>query len=130
MSVLLVKCATVQAMSEKMVAKSMKICQTLLSEEPREKLQGLVLQEKGPEFVQAKKDVLRHALPEIVNHVSDSNVDVAANISELVVEHTLNCLEKINHKMVSGECLCPFNTNILHAVQTAERDTGQEPADT
>ena len=95
-----------QAMSERMVAKSMKICQALLSEEPREKLQGLVLQEKGPEFAQAKKDVLRHALPEIVNHVSDSNVDVAANISELVVEHTLNCLEKINHKMVSSVCFC------------------------
>ena len=92
----------VQAMSESMVEKSMKICDALLSEESRQKLLGLVLQEKGPEFAQAKKDVLRHALPEIVNHVSDSNVDVAANISELVVEHTLNCLEKINHKLVSG----------------------------
>ena len=97
-------------MSERMVEKSLKICDTLLSEEPRQKLQELVLEEKGEEFVQAKKDVLRHALPEIVNHVSDSNVDVAANISELVVEHTLGSLEKINYKLVSCVStlsLCP-----------------------
>lgn len=91
-----------QARSEKMVEKAVEICNTHLSEDTRMKLQDLVVCEKGEEFAQAKKDVLRHALPEIVNHVSDSNVDVAANISELIVEHTLQSLEKINHKLVSG----------------------------
>lgn len=80
--------------------KSIDICDTLLSEETRQKLQNLVVCDKGEEFSQAKKDVLRHALPEIVNHVSDSNVDVAANIAELVVVHTLQSLEKINLKLV------------------------------
>lgn len=79
----------------------MGICDTLLSEETQIRLQNLVVCEKGSDFAQAKKDVLRHALPEIVNHVSDSNVDVAANISELVVDHTLHSLEKVNHKLVS-----------------------------
>ena len=84
-----------------MVDKSIGICDTLLSEETRVRLQNLVIAEKGEEFIQARKDVVRHALPEIVNHVSDSNVGVAANISELVVDHTLQSLEKINHKLVS-----------------------------
>ena len=83
-----------------MVKKSISICDTLLSEETCQGLQELVVIGKGEEFTQAKKDVLRHALPEIVNHVSDSNVEVAANISELVVDHTLRSLEKMNHKMV------------------------------
>lgn len=65
------------------------------------RLQNFVVCDKGDDFVQARKDVLRHALPEIVNHVSDSNVDVAANISELVVEYTLESLERVNHKLVS-----------------------------
>lgn len=80
--------------------KSIGICDKLLSEETQQSLQGLMVEEKGVEFTQAKKDVLRHALPEIINHVSDSNVEVAANISELVVEHTLHSLEQVNHKMV------------------------------
>lgn len=83
-----------------MVKKSVSICDTLLSEETCQSLLDLMVKSKGAEFIQAKKDVLRHALPEIVNHVSDSNVEVAANISELIVEHTLHSLEKINHKMV------------------------------
>ena len=85
-----------------MVNKTIEICEGLLTEETHLRLQNLVVCEKGDDFVQAKKDVLRHALPEIVNHVSDSNVDVAANISELVVEYTLQSLEKVNHKLVSG----------------------------
>ena len=83
-----------------MINKSISVCNTLLSEETKEKLLNLSVTEKTREFSQAKRDVLRHALPEIVNHVSDSNVEVAANISELVVEHTLTTLEKINHKLV------------------------------
>lgn len=101
-----------QAKSEKMVSKSISICDTLLSEETQQRLQSLVVCDKGVEFVQAKKDVLRHALPEIVNHVSDSNVDVAANISELVVEHTLQSLEKINHQMVRN-CLMDLHKIVI-----------------
>lgn len=90
-----------------MVTKSIGICDSVLSEDTCLSLQELVVQDKGAEFLQAKKDVLRHALPEIVNHVSDSNVEVAANISELVVEYTLHSLEKINHKMVRfPNCCC------------------------
>ena len=92
-----------------MVNTATKICDTLLSEETQMRLQALAVCDKGEEFAQAKKDVLRHALPEIVNHVSDSNVDVAANISELVVEHTLQSLEKINHKLVS--CLVAVSSD-------------------
>ena len=87
--------------SEKMVDKAIEICHSFLSEEIKTRLHNLIVEQKGEEFAQAKKDVLRHALPEIVNHVSDSNVDVAANISELVVEHTLHSLERVNHKLVS-----------------------------
>lgn len=84
-----------------MVNKSIDVCTTLLNEEAVEKLKDLIVQDKSSEFSQAKRDVLRHALPEIINHVSDTNVDVAATISEVVVEHTLQVLEKINHKLVS-----------------------------
>ena len=84
-----------------MVNKSISICESFLSEENRERLQNLVVCEKTTEFTQAKRDVFRHALPEIINYVNDANVDVAASISELVVEHTLQSIEKINYKLVS-----------------------------
>lgn len=96
-----------------MVDKTIGICDGLLSEETQMRLQNLVVCEKGDDFAQAKKDVLRHALPEIVNHVSDSNVDVAANISELIVEYTLQSLEKVNHKLVSSYCMA--NHAVFHS---------------
>lgn len=90
-----------QAKTEKMVQKSISICGAHLSEEYREKLLSIIVHEKDGEFSRAKKATLRHALPEIVNHVSDTNLEAAASISELLVEHTLYSLEKINHKLVS-----------------------------
>ena len=55
----------------------------------------------GSEYVDAKKAVAHKAAPEIINHISGINLDIAADISELIVEQTLDKLEKCNAKLVS-----------------------------
>ena len=82
------------------MAKSKQICGSGLPVETCEQLDDLVIHNKTREFSQSKRDVIRHALPEIVNHVSDTNVEVAACISELLVEFTLTRLDRINSKLV------------------------------
>ena len=49
----------------------------------------------------AKKSVAHKSAPEIINHISGINLDVAADISELIVEQTLMKLEKCNARLVS-----------------------------
>ncbi len=55
----------------------------------------------GGEFVEAKKAVVRKAAPEVINHISAANIDTAAAISELIVEQTLERLDRCNAKLVS-----------------------------
>ena len=57
--------------------------------------------EMGGEYVDAKKAVVHKAAPEIVNHISAINLDIAASISELIVEQTLEKLDHCNSKLVS-----------------------------
>jgi len=85
-----------------MVAKTKQICGSGLPVETCGQLDGLVMHDKTREFSQSKRDVIRHALPEIVNHVSDTNVEVAASISEQLVEYTLTRLDRINSKLVGA----------------------------
>ena len=95
-----------QAKSEKMILKSKQLCGSGLPEETCDQLDDLVIHNKTREFSQSKRDVLRHALPEIVNHVSDTNVEVAAGISELLVDYTLSRLDRINSRLVSLLPVC------------------------
>ena len=55
----------------------------------------------GSEFDVARKTVIHKVVPEIINPISASNLDLAATISEHLVEKTLVKLEKINSKLVS-----------------------------
>ena len=91
----------VQEKTEEMVHRSKVLCDFALSEEKLMQLDGLVVHEKGSEFSLTKRGVLRHALPEIVKHVSETNVEMAASISELLVQYTLTCLDNIKAKLVS-----------------------------
>lgn len=86
-----------QESSERMVSQSVKACPTLLSEET---LQQFVVMEMGEDFLDAKKAVGHKMTPEIISHVSAINLDVAANISELIVEHILDKLERCNNRLV------------------------------
>ena len=86
-----------QESSERMVSQSVKACPTLLSEET---LQQFVVMEMGEDFLDAKKAVGHKMAPEIISHVSAINLDVAANISELIVEHILDKLERCNNRLV------------------------------
>ncbi len=83
-----------------MVGKSKQISGSELPEELCGRLDELVLHSKTREFSQAKRDLIRHSLPEVVNFVSDTNVEVAAEISEQLVDYTLARLDKINSKLV------------------------------
>ena len=58
----------------------------------------------GSEFDVAKKTVVHKVVSEIINPISASNLDLAATISEYLVDKTLAKLEKINSKLVSS-CL-------------------------
>ena len=55
----------------------------------------------GSEFDVAKKTVVHKVVSEIINPISASNLDLAATISEYLVDKTLAKLEKINSKLVS-----------------------------
>ena len=85
-----------------MVSQSLKACPTLLSEET---LQQFVVMEMGEDFMEAKKAVGHKMAPEIISRVSAINLDVAANISELIVEHILDKLERCNRTLVCP-CVC------------------------
>ena len=65
----------------------------------------MVVQEMGSGYVEAKKAVVRKASPEIINHISAINLDVAASISELIVEQTLEQLDKCNSRLVGSTCI-------------------------
>ena len=65
-------------------------------------LSKLVVTEMGSEFEEARKTVVHKVVPEIINPISASNLDLAATISELLVEKTLLKLERINSKLVSA----------------------------
>lgn len=82
------------------MTRSVKASSALLSEEAKKTLHGFVISKSGGDFVQVKKAVNKRTAPEIANHVSAINLDVAANISELVVEQTLLKLERVIHKLV------------------------------
>ena len=89
-----------QETSEQMVTRSAKASSVLLSEEAKKTLRSFVVSKSDRDFVLIKKAVAGRTAPEIANHVSAINLDVAANISELVVEQTLMKLERANHKLV------------------------------
>ncbi len=55
----------------------------------------------GGDYVEAKKAVMRKSAPEIINHISSANIDTAASISELIVEQTLEQLDRCAAKLVS-----------------------------
>lgn len=61
----------------------------------------MVVGEMSSEYMDAKKSVAHKSAPEIINHISGINLDVAADISELIVEQTLMKLEKCNARLVS-----------------------------
>lgn len=52
------------------------------------------------EFVEEKKAVASKTALEVVNHISSTNLDVVAAISELMVEETLEKLESSIAKLV------------------------------
>ena len=54
----------------------------------------------GSEFDVARKTISHKVVSEIVNPISASNLDLAATISQHLVEKTLAKLEKINSKLV------------------------------
>lgn len=90
-----------QDTSNRMVAQTLKACPTLLTEEAKQTLKGMVVSSGvTSDFTYGKKAVTRKAAPEIVSHVSAINLDVAANISELIVDQTLTMLDKANLRLV------------------------------
>ena len=85
-----------------MVEQTLKACPTLLTEEAKRTVQSMVLSSSiSSDFTYAKKAVTRKAAPEVVSHVSAINLDVAANITELMVEQTLVKLDRANLSLVS-----------------------------
>ncbi len=65
-------------------------------------IRGMVLSSSvSSDFTYAKKLVTKKSAPEVVSHVSAINLDVAANITELIVEQTLVKLDKANLKLVN-----------------------------
>ncbi len=91
-----------QATSDRMVEQTLRACPSLLTDETRSTIRGMVVSSAvSSDFTYAKKAVTKKCAPEVVSHVSGINLDVAANISELIVEQTLIKLDKANHKLVS-----------------------------
>jgi len=85
-----------------MVEQTLRSCPSLLTEEAKAAVRGMVLSSAvSSDFTYAKKAVTKKAAPEVVSHVSAINIDVAANISELIVEQTLLRLDKANQRLVS-----------------------------
>lgn len=84
-----------------MVAQTLRACPSLLTEDAKRTLQGMVQSSAvTSDFMYGKKAVTRKTAPEIVSHVSAINLDVAANISELLVDQTLAQLDKANLRLV------------------------------
>jgi hypothetical protein len=90
----------VQGNSEHMVSQSVKACPSLLTDKDRQLLNTLVVSDMGSEFDVAKKTVVHKVVSEIINPISASNLDLAATISEYLVDKTLAKLEKINSKLI------------------------------
>lgn len=84
-----------------MISQTLRACPDLLTEDAKKTLQGMT-HSSGvtSDFMYAKKAVVRKAAPEIVSHVSAINLDVAAGISELIVEQTLTELERATLRLV------------------------------
>ena len=57
----------------------------------------------GSDFEAAGKAIVNKVAAEIINPISATNLDLAATISEYLVEKALTKLERINSKMV---CVC------------------------
>ena len=85
----------------------MNACSRVLSEQAQETLRGLVMRQQDRDYHYVKKAVAKKTAPEIINHISAINLDIAANISELLVEHILAKLDQANMKLVSLQ-LCVF----------------------
>ena len=83
-----------------MVIQSMKACPNLLNEQSQEQLRGFVSHQQDRDYQYVKKAVAKKTAPEIINHISATNLDTAANISELLVEQILAKLDQANHKLV------------------------------
>ncbi|CAI8056021.1 F-actin-uncapping protein LRRC16A [Geodia barretti] len=90
----------VQGNSERMVSQSVKACPSLLTDKDRQLLNTLIVSDMGSEFDVAKKTVVHKVVSEIINPISASNLDLAATISEYLVDKTLAKLEKINSKLI------------------------------
>ncbi len=93
-----------QATSDRMVEQTLRACPSLLTDEAKSKIRAMVLSSPvSSDFTYAKKAVTKKTAPEVVSHVSAINLDVAANISELIVEQTLARLDKANLKLVNHD---------------------------
>ena len=91
-----------QATSDRMVEQTLRACPSLLTDEAKTMIRGMVLSSSvSSDFTYAKKAVTKKSAPEVVSHVSAINLDVAANITELIVEQTLVKLDKANLKLVN-----------------------------
>ena len=98
-----------------MVEQTLKACPTLLTEEAKRTVKSMVLSSSiSSDFTYAKKAVTRKAAPEVVSHVSAINLDVAANITELIVEQTLVKLDRANLSLVSRDR--PLHACTLHCM--------------
>ena len=92
-----------------MVAQSNRACSKLLSVSASSTLAELSSAELSTDLTQAKHAVGKKTAPEVINHVSAVNLDMAASISELVVEQTLLRLERSTAQLVGGGravCVC------------------------